>query len=127
MNVDLPPKTSLQFKKTTEEDAIHNNNNKHKPDGQLKEVETNKDRIIFPAFDLSTKRIEFDNGPNRVTTVAYEVKCHPAHATILKSLFIKLSVLDALPPSDTNIYSTPNDSIQSTDAITVKTQSTQYN
>ena len=108
MNVDLPPKTSLQFKKTTEEDAIHNNNNKHKPDRQLKEAETNKHHIIFPAFDLFTKRIGFGNGSNRVTTVVYEVKCHPDHSTVLKLLFIKSSALDPLPPSDTNIHFIPH-------------------
>ena len=102
---------------TTEEDTIHNNNNTHKPDGQLKEAETNKHRIISPAFDLSTKRIEFDNGPNRVT---YEVKCHPSHSTILNSLLIKLSVLDPLPPYDTNVYFIPHGLIQSTVATIVK-------
>ena len=53
-----------------------------------------KKQCHFPAFDLSTKRIGFGNGTNRVTTVAYEVKCHPAHSTILKYLLIKFSVLD---------------------------------
>ena len=59
--------------------------------------------------------------------VAYEVKCHPAHSTILKSLLIKLSVLDPLPPSDTNIHIIPHGLIQSTDATIVKGQPTQQN
>ena len=58
---------------------LHNNNNKFKPDGQIKDAETNQHRIVFPAFEVSTKRIGFGNGSNRVTTVAYEVKYHFGH------------------------------------------------
>ena len=84
MNVDISPENISALQKTTEKDTIHNNKNKRKPDRQLKEAETNRHRIIFPAFDLSTKRIGFRNGSKRVTTVAYEVKCDPAHSIILK-------------------------------------------
>ena len=84
MNVDLSSEDISTPHKTTEEDTIHNNKNKHKPDGQLQEAEINKHRIIFPVFDLFTKRIGFGNRANRVTTVAYEIKFHPAHYTILK-------------------------------------------
>ena len=77
--------------------------------------------------NMRWKRIGFGNGTNRVTTVAYEVKCHPAHSTILKSLLIKASVLDPLPPSDTNIHFIPHGLIQSIDATTVKNQLTQQN
>ena len=59
--------------------------------------------------------------------VTYEVKCHPAHSTTLKSLLIKLSVLDPLPPSNTNIHFIPHGLIQSTDATIVKGQPTQQN
>ena len=86
-----------------------------------------KNSIIFPAFDLSTKCIGFRKGTNRVTTVAYEVKCNPAHFTILKSLLVKSSVLDPLPQSDTNIHFIPHGLIQSIDATTVKHQLTQQN
>ena len=72
------------------------------------------------AFDLSTKIIGFGNGSNRVTTVAYEVKCHPVHSTLLKALLLKLSVSYSLSPSDTNIHFIFQDLIQSTDATTVK-------
>ena len=107
MNVELSPEDILTLQETTNETAIHNHNNKRKPDGQPKEAE-HSNSIIFPSFDLSTKRIGFGNNTNRVTTVAYEVKCHPAHSTILKSLIIKASVLDPLPPSDTTIHFIPH-------------------
>ena len=126
LNVDLSNEDITSLQDTTTESPIHNHTNKRKPDGQPKEPETTNS-ITFPAFDLSTKRIGFGNGTNRVTTVAYEVKCHPNHSTILKSLLIKASVLDPLPPSDTNIHFIPHGLIQSTDATTVKNQFTQQN
>ena len=100
MNVDLSHEDIIALQKTTEGDATHNHKNKRKPDRQLKEPEKNKNSVIFPAFDLSTKRIGFGNGTKRVTTVAYVVKFHPVHSTILKYFLIKPSVLDSLPPSD---------------------------
>ena len=117
MNVDLPPKT---LQETNEAYSIRNHNNKRKPYGQLKETETNKYRIIFPEYDLSTKGIGFGNGSNRVTVVAYKVKYHPAHSTILKYLLMTSSVLDPLLPSDTNIHFIPRGLIQSTNATIVK-------
>ena len=96
MNVDLTKEHSIAFQKTIGDDMIHNHNNKHKPDGQLKDATEIHQRIAFPSSDLSTKRIEFVNGSNRVITVAYAIKCHPAHSTLLTSLLIKLSVLDQL-------------------------------
>ena len=129
MNVDLTNEDIIALQGTTEEDVLHNNNNnnnnnnnKSKPDGQIKDAETNQHNIVFPAFNLSTKRIGFGNGFNRVTTVAYEVKCHPARSTLLKSLLIKSSVSYLLPPSDTNIHFISHGLIQSTDATTAKTQ-----
>ena len=76
---------------------------------------------------MFTKRIGFGNETSQVTTVVYEVKCHPAYYTIVKSLLTKASVLDPLPPSDTNIHFIPRGLIQSTDATTVKNHFTQQN
>ena len=70
MNVDLSHQDIIALQEITEGDAT---NNKHNPDGQLKEPEKNKNSVIFPAIDLFTKRIGFGNETNRVTTVAYEV------------------------------------------------------
>ena len=127
MNVDRYHEDIIALQETTDGDGTHNHNNKGKPDGQLKEPEKNKNSVIFPAFDLSTKRIGFENGTYRVTTVEYEVKYHSAHSTILKSLVIKSSILDPLPPSVTNVHFTPHGLIQSTDATTVKNQLIQQN
>ena len=51
-------------------------NNKRLPDGNRKDPTTPDKTIVFPAFDLSTKRVGFGNGNSRVTTVAYEIRCH---------------------------------------------------
>ena len=53
-------------------------------DGNRKDPIDNDNATVFPAFDLSTKRIEFGNINARVTTVAYEIECYPDHATLLK-------------------------------------------
>ena len=63
-------------------------NNKRLPDGNRKDPTTNEKTIVFPVFDLSTKRVEFGNGHARVTTVAYEIRCHLDHVTLLKSILI---------------------------------------
>ena len=63
-------------------------NNKRNPDGNRKEPDTQDNTIVFPAFDLSTKHVGFGNGNVRVTTVAYEIRCHPAHAILLTSILI---------------------------------------
>ena len=125
-NVDLSHEDIIALQTTSKVDANHNYNTKLKPDGQLKEPEK-KNSVIFPAFDLSTKRIGFGNGTHRLTTVEYEVKCHSAHSTILKYLVIKSSILDPLPPSITNVHFIPHGLIQSTDATTVKNQLIQQN
>ena len=126
MKVQLSPDDITTLQEIATATITHNHTNKRTKDGQPKDPEHNNS-ITFPAFDLSTKRIGFGNGTHRVTTVAYEVKCHPKHSTILKSLLIKASVLDPLPPSDTNIHFIPHGLIQSTDATTVKNQLTQQN
>ena len=69
----------------------------------------------------------FGNGNARVTTVAYEIRCYPAHATLLKSILIQASVLDPVPPSDNHIHFIPYDLLQTTDTNTVKHQTTQQN
>ena len=66
--------------------------------------------------------MEFGNRNARVTTVAYEIRCHPAHATLLKSILIQASVLDHIAPSDNHIHFIPYGLLQTTDANTVKNQ-----
>ena len=107
MNVDPINEDIILLQHITEDDVLDNNNNKRRPNVQLKKAETNQHRIVFPAVDLSTKRIGFGSGSNRVTTVAYEVKYHPTNSTLLTSLLIKSSILSLLPPTDTNIHFIP--------------------
>ena len=87
-------------------------NNKDKPDGKQKDATESQQRIVFPSFDLSTKKTEFGNGSNRVITIAYEIKYYPAHSTLLKSLLIKSSVLDPIQQYDFNIHFVPHGLIQ---------------
>ena len=100
-------------------------NNKRLPDGNRKDPTTNEKTIVSPAFYLSTKRVGFGNENARVTTVAYEIRCHPDHATLLKSTLIQASVLDPVSPSDNHIHFIPYGLLQTTDANTVKNQITQ--
>ena len=59
--------------------------------------------LYSPSFDLSTKRVGFGNGNVRVTTVAYEISCHPDHTTPLKLILIQAYNLDPIFPSDNHI------------------------
>ena len=59
-------------------------NNKRNPGGNRKESDTQDNTIIFPAFDLSTKRVGFGNDNTRVTKFVYEIRYHPTHTTLLK-------------------------------------------
>ena len=76
-------------------------NNKRNPDGNRKEPNMQDNTIDFPTFNLFTKHVGFGNGNVRVTTVAYEIRCHPTHATLIKSIIIQASVLDPIPPLTT--------------------------
>ena len=73
-------------------------NNKRNPDGNRKEPNMQDNTIDFPTFNLLTKYVGFGNGNARVTTVAYEIRCHPVYSTLLKSILIQASIPDpALP------------------------------
>ena len=92
------------------------------------EKSTTQDKTIdFPAFDISTKRVGFGNGTARVTTVAYEIRYHPVHAILLKSILIQAFVLDPVSHFDNHIHFTLYGILQTTDATTVKNQITQQN
>ena len=55
--------------------------------------------IVFPAFDLHMRRISFGNGNKRISTIAFEVRCHPDNASILKTLLSRISSDDKTPVS----------------------------
>ena len=46
-------------------------------------------RIVLPAFDLHNKEVGHDNGMQRVTTIAYEIRTSPVNALVLKIYFVK--------------------------------------
>ena len=69
----------------------------------------------------------FGNENARVATVAYEIRCHPSHATLLKSIPIQALALDPIAPSDNHIRFIPYGSLQTTDANTVNNQIIQQN
>ena len=125
MNVDDTEEDIIALPKITLDDVICTHNNKLKPDEQMKDKIEGQKLITFPAFDLSTRRNGFGNGSNRVTTVAYEIKCHPAYSTLLKAILIKSSILDMVPPSNTNIHFISHILIKSTDTTTIKNHITQ--
>ena len=81
----------------------------------------------FPDFDLSTKCAGFENSNAQVTTIGYEIRCHPYHANLLKTILIQVSVLDPIAPSERNFHFIPYGLIQTTDSTIVKNQITQQN
>ena len=50
------------------------------------------------------KRVGYGNGRRRVSTMAFEVKCHPDNASILKRLLCRASGSDDKPPNNDNIH-----------------------
>ena len=83
--VDLTEEEIIALQQNTENDVNNTQNNRRKPDGQLKDVTESQQRNVSLAFDLSTKRIRFGNSSKKVTTITYEIKFHPAYSTMLKS------------------------------------------
>ena len=50
------------------------------------------------------KRVGYGNGNRRVSTMAFEVKCHRDNASILKRLLSRASASDDKPPNNDNIH-----------------------
>ena len=101
---------------------------KRTTDGQLKVPEEDiNSQIIFPAFDLSIKKVGLGNSPHRVTTIAYEVKWYLNHSALLKVLLTRASVLDKTPPSDSTIHFISYGLINVSHSNTVKHQIIQQN
>ena len=88
MNLELPKEEISTLTTIPEDDTVSSNttSKKHSTDGQPKVPEEDiNNQIIFPVFDLSTTKVGFGNSPHHVTTIAYEVKCHPDHSALLKT------------------------------------------
>ena len=60
--------------------------------------------IHLPIFNLSTKNIHYGNGKRRVSTTAFEVKCHPNNAALLKRILFKATTNDTMLPGSNNIH-----------------------
>ena len=130
MNLEPTKEEISALSKIPNDDMVITNttSKKRSTDGQPKVPEEDiNNQIIFPAFDLSTKKVGFGNYPHRVTTITYEVKCHPDHSALLKVLLTRGSVLDKNPPSDSTIHFIPYGLINVSDSNTVKHQIIQKN
>ena len=127
LNVDLNKSDISALHVRIPDTTYLTTNNKRNPDGNRKEPDTQDNTIVFPAFDLSTERVGFGNGTTRVTTIAYEIRCHSVHATLLKSILIQASALDLVLPSGNHIHFIPYGILQTTNVTTVKHQITQQN
>ena len=68
--------------------------------------------IVFPAYDLHMRRISFENGDKRISTIAFEVRCHPENASILKTIFSCISSDDKTPSSEETVHFVPYGLIQ---------------
>ena len=67
--------------------------------GEINHDEDNEwKEIVFPAFDLHKRRISFGNGDKRISTIAFEVRCHPDNASILKTILSCISSDDKTLP-----------------------------
>ena len=84
-----------------------NNSNIRKLDSQMKDAIDGHKCVLFPTFDLSTKRIGFENRSSRISTVAYDIGFHPANSNLLKSFLIKSLVLNPISLSGSNIHFIP--------------------
>ena len=84
MNVNLNEKCIIAFKEHVSINTNPNCNNKRNPGGNREDPVENKNTIVLLAFNLSTKLVEFGNDNTWVTTVAYEIRFHLDHVTLLK-------------------------------------------
>ena len=60
--------------------------------------------IVFPAYDLHMRIISFGNGDKRISTIAFEVRCHPDNTSILKTVLSRISSDDKTPSFEENVH-----------------------
>ena len=51
----------------------------------------NDEAVVIPTFDIHSKNVCNGNGAERITTNAYEFRCHPDNSTIFKALLARYS------------------------------------
>ena len=77
-------------------------------DIELKEAEIKKleefnlgkceeDEIYLPPYHIAKTILGFGNGKDRVTTSAFQIRCHPDHATFLKCILCRMHVGSKYP------------------------------
>ena len=102
IKVDLHPNTVKVLRTQCENGMITTNESTNKRDtnGNRKDpkIDTQK-LIVFPAFDISIKKVGFGNGLNRVTTISNEIKYQPTHVSLLNFFQTKAYISDLLPTS----------------------------
>ena len=67
------------------------------------EISAWKDNI-FPAFDLNMRIIMFGNSETRISTLTFEVRCHPDNTNVIKIILSRISSNEKSPPSEEIIY-----------------------
>ena len=100
MNLELTKEEISTLSTIPNDDMVTTNttSKKRSTNGQPKVPEEDiNNQITFPAFDLSTKKVGFGNSPHRVTTIVYEIKCHPDRSALLKFLLTWASVRQHSP------------------------------
>ncbi len=51
-----------------------------------------ENKVSIPAYDIVPNKFGFGNGTERITTYAFEIRCDPSDAKILKKLFAQISL-----------------------------------
>lgn len=88
--------------------ATNESTNRRYTDRNRKEPEEDKaTTIIFPAFDVSIKKVGFGNSPNRIKTIAYEENCHSDSASFIKILLTRASISNRLSFTNRTYISSP--------------------
>lgn len=69
--------------------------NKRTTHGKPKKSEEDIKKLMFIiAFDLFTRQVEFGNGSNQVTMIAYKIQYYPNNGSLLKIILSYAHILD---------------------------------
>ena len=68
--------------------------------------------IVFLVFDLHIRRISFGNSDKLISTIAFEVRCHPDNTSILKTILSRISSDDKPPSFEETVHFVPYGLIQ---------------
>ena len=48
-----------------------------------------QNEILVPAFDIHHKTVDNENGANRISTTAFDIRCNPKDSSVLKTLMAR--------------------------------------